>query len=192
MANTDKVTAAKRDMFVGDIKEQRPNSENVNAKLAGNIQFIIERLVNIDRIVIGGYFNANSFDDGAGGYIRIDNDCEVSSYHLAVRNSGTSGTNALNFRVYDNAGGFVNNLFTTAPSISGNNGTDVVIGKTGVDTTTPSNFTTNGAGHTINHGTLALGISTARLLAGYILVPFVESNGVKALNINFTLKTKEI
>lgn len=187
MASTDKVTGARRDIFVGDIEENRPNSENTNKKLAGNIQFMIDRLVLVEKFSIDGYFNANAFDNGVGGIVRVQNNADISNYTMALYKSGSSGTSSFNCAVYDSAGAFVNNLFTTPPSISGSNGTNVVIGKDNVDDT-PSNFLTNTSGHSVNTGTLAL----TQLLAGYILVPFIVSNGNKAYNLSFSMKLKEI
>lgn len=192
MANTDKVTGARRDIFVGDIKENRPVSENLNNKIAGNVQFILERLVITETFLYPGFFNNETkFDLGAGGIIRVENQSLISHYTLALANSGTSGTTQFNIAVYNAAGAFINNMFSTAPSISGNNATRILIGKEGVDTLTPTNISFNTGGHSINHGTLALGISGVPLEAGYILVPFIVNNAEVAYNLAFNIKLKE-
>lgn len=193
MANTDIVTGAKRNIFIGDIKENRPVSENLNNKIAGNIQYILERLSIKESFIYPGYFNNETpIDNGAGGIIRLDNSCKVKSYNLAIRSTGSSGTTQFNLAVYDSLGVFVNNLFSTAPSISGNNGVNVVIGREGLTTLSPSAFATNTGGHTIDQGTLSLGITSAELLAGYILVPFIVSNAEWAYNLTFNLRLEEL
>lgn len=193
MANSDLVTPARRDIYVGDIKENRPNSENVNNKLAGNINFILERLVIVEKFVVNGYFNnETSYDFGVGGISRVENQAVISSYNMAIRYTGVSSTNQFNVAVYNSSGAFVNNLFSTPIEISANAGLNVVIGKDGVDTNTPTNFQVNNAGHSINHGTLALGTTTVPISAGSILVPFIVNNGEKAFNLAFTMKLKEL
>lgn len=190
MASTDLVTPSKRLIYIGDVESNRPNSESINQKLAGGLNFALERLFFDENFVIGGYFNPNDFDDGSAGIRYIENNCEVSAYQLALHKSGVTGTSAFNIAVYDQTGAFVNNLFGTggnALSISSGGGTNVVVGKKGVDTVTPSNVLINTGGHTIFTGNLNL----TTLLAGYMLVPFVVSNASKALNLNFKLRLKE-
>ena len=56
----------------------------------------------------------------------------VLTYILGLYKSGSSGTSSFNVAVYDNTGAFVNTLFGSggnALSISGSNGTNVIIGK---------------------------------------------------------------
>lgn len=187
MANTDIVTGAKRDIYVGDIKENRPVSENLNNKIAGNVQFLLERLVIIEKFIINGYINNGSLNVGVGGIVRVQNQADISNYTLAIRDTGSGGSNQFNIAVYNSSGSFINNLFSTAPSISGNSGVNVLIGKDNVDTVSPSNFSVNTGGHTINHGTLSL----TTLEAGYVLVPFMSSYSSNARNLAFSLKLKE-
>ena len=53
MASTDKIIPARRDIYIGDVEQNRPNSEAVNQKLAGNINFLLDRTVIKERF----YFN---------------------------------------------------------------------------------------------------------------------------------------
>lgn len=193
MANSDLVTPARRDIYVGDIKENRPNSENVNDKLAGNINFLLERLVLIEKFVFNGFYNnETAYDVGVGGISRLENQAVISSYNMAIRYTGVSSTTQFNVAVYNSNGGFINNLFSTPIEISANGGNNVVIGKDGVDTNTPTNFQINNSGHSIDHGTLAVGTTTVPLEAGCFLVPFIVNNGNKAYNLAFSMKLKEI
>jgi len=192
MASTDLVTPSKREILIGDVESNRPNSEAVNQKLGGGLNWIYEKLYFDENFVVGGFFNEESdHNEGSSGIRYIENDSKVSAYQLAIRKTGSSGTSAFNIAIYDQTGAFVNNLFGTggnAVSISGSNGTNVVIGKKGVDTVTPSNILINNGGHTVFNGTLNL----TTLLAGYVLVPFVVSNAVSAYNLDFKLRLKEI
>lgn len=190
MASTDLVTAARRDIFVGDIEENRPNSENVNRKITGNINFILERMVIQEKFVFNGFFNPETaYDLGVGGITRIENDAKISHYMLGLMSAGSGGTNSMNVEIYDGAGAFVGYLFSTAPSVSGSGGNRIALGKEGVDTLTPSNYQVRTAGHSINHGTL----SFTTLLSGWVLIPFIASAASSnAYNLSFTMKLKEI
>jgi hypothetical protein len=167
MADNDIVTPARQIFYEGDISYKRAVSEAVMAKFASMSNFIESRIFYQEQFAVNGFFNSNSYDD--------------------VRASGSSGTSAFNVAVYDNTGGFVNNLFSSPISISGSSGTNVLIGKKDVDGT-PSNFSVNAGGHTTNYGTLTM----TEFLSGYVLVPFIVSNGASAYNIFFNIKLKEL
>ena len=189
MAKTDLVTSARQLIYVGSIDENSPNSESINSILSGNINYILNRLFFDADFTLNGYFNANAFDNGVGGIKRIESDAKIDSYYLSLRSSGSSGTNNVNVAVYNSAGGFINNLFGTggnALSISGSNGTNVLAGREGI-LSTPSTFATNTGGHTVNYGNLNI----TEFLAGYVLVPFVVSNGTNAITANLSLRFKE-
>lgn len=191
MASTDLITGARRDIYVGDIEENRPNSEAVNFKLAGNIQYLLDRVVIKEKFVFPMYFNsATTFDNGLGGICYITNDALIDEYYMAVQFTGNSGTSRFNAAIYDSAGGFVNNLFGATASgltISGNNGTNIVVGKKNISTA-PVNISGNIAGHTVQYGNL----NVTTLLAGYIVVPFIEGNANRARHLTFSMKLKEI
>jgi len=195
MASTDLVTPSRQQIFIGNVEANRPNSEAINQKLAGNINYILDRLVIDEDFTIGGYFNANSFDDGSAGIRYVEKQSVVSMYSLALRNSGVSGTSNFNIAIYDSAGGFINNLFGSggnALSISGSNGTNVMAGKKDVDTVSPANIAINNGGHTLFYGNLNLGTNATPIPAGSILVPFIVSNASKALNLHFKMRMKEL
>ena len=191
MASTDLVTVANRPIYIGDVESNRPNSESINQKLAGGLNFVLERLYLDMKFPYPGYVYANNFDDGYGGIEIIENDCEISRYFLAIHKTGTAGVTSFNVNVYDNTGAFVNTLFGSggnALSISGSNGTNVVVGKQRLDTASPANILVNTAGHSVFTGNLNL----TTLLAGYVLVPYIVSHGTDTLNLNFGLRCKEL
>ena len=177
MASGDFITAANRKIRIGDVESNRPNSASVNEKIGGSLNFVIDRLFYDFKFNFPGFFNANAYDDGYSGIEIIENDCIIDRYYMAIRSTGSSGTNSFNVAVYDSAGAFVNNLFGSggnALSVTGSNGTNVIVG------------------HTAFSGTLNLGTTVTPLLAGYVLVPYIVSNGVSALNLNFSTRIKEI
>tara|TARA_R110000787_G_C13393330_1_gene442814 strand:- start:409 stop:732 length:324 start_codon:yes stop_codon:yes gene_type:complete len=107
---------------------------------------------------------------------------------MYIRSTGSSGTSSINFDIYDSTGLFVDTLFSTSTlSVSGNSGTNVMVGQQDVNTT-PVNIALNIGGHTVDYGTLNL----TTLLAGYVLVPRIETNGVDAFNMTFNLKLQEL
>lgn len=191
MANTDLITAARREIFVGDIAENRPNSEAVMRKLAGNINFILQSQLKKETFSYPGFFcpSASDIDRGIGGFVYVKQQAAVEDYTLYVRESGSTGTTTFNVAIYDNTGAFVNNLFgigANALQISGNSGTDVVIGRANLSTTSDI-IAINTAGHTVQQGVLNLSV----LEAGYVLIPFIEDAAQNALNLHFTMNLRE-
>jgi hypothetical protein len=188
MAATDIVTPTKQTFYVGDISYLRAVSESLLRKFASASNYLNERIYVQDKIVYGGFFNANSYDNGAGGVIRVRRDSEINEYYMYIRSTGSSSASAINFDVYDSTGVFVNSLFDLQTlTISGNNGVNVMVGKQDVNLT-PSNIALNTSGHTVDYGTLNL----TTLLAGYTLVPQIEANGLNAFNMTFNLKLQEL
>lgn len=188
MASTDLVTPARRKIYVGDVESGRPNSSNVNNTLGGNINYILDRLFFDEDFTYAGYFKANTYDDGMAGNRYIEKDCNVAAFQLAIQFTGISGTSGFNIGVYDETGAFVNDLFVTPISISGNSGTRVLIGQKNVDTLAPANITINNAGHTVVIPVLNL----TTLLAGYMLVPRITGFAQRARNMHFKLRLKEL
>ena len=191
MAAGDFVTSARQKIRQGDVAQGRANSEAVQQKISGNINFILDRAFYEEKFVMNGFFTAGNFDDGVGGIRRIMNDVEISSYYMSVFYTGNGGSNIFNCAIYDSAGAFVNNLFGSGANriiIGGQNKNRVVLGRDAIDTVSPTTFETNTTGVTIQYGNL----NVTTLLAGWILVPFVEGNGVNARNLVFNMRLKEI
>lgn len=185
MASGDFVTSAKVKVREADVGVNRPNSEAVNQKLSGSINGLIDSsFYEIDE-QRNGYFGNSQIYRGAP--IRIEKISDIIFYQLSLLDTGSSGSNVFNFAIYDDSGAFVNNLFGTGANrslISGSNGANVLIGRN-IDSATT--FNTNTAGHTIQYGNL----SVTTLLAGYILVPFVETFATSARSIRFRMKLRE-
>ncbi|MCB1712499.1 MAG: hypothetical protein KDH96_08510 [Candidatus Riesia sp.] len=185
MAAGDFVTSSKSKMREGDVGNNRANSEAVQTKYSGNINGLIDSEGDVLSFEWNGYFsNSELFRKGA---YRVEKTSDIVWYQLSLRDTGSGTANGVNFGVYDNVGAFVSDLFgsgANAISISGNTGTDVIIGRNIDDATTSS---TNTAGHTVQHGVLNL----TTLQAGYILVPYVEQYASSARSMKFSIKIRE-
>tara|TARA_R110000850_G_scaffold19160_3_gene58485 strand:+ start:271 stop:840 length:570 start_codon:yes stop_codon:yes gene_type:complete len=188
MAASDPILPVRRTFFEGDVAYRRAVSEGLLRKFAESSNYIVDKLYLQEKFAINGFFNANSFDNGVGGSIYIENDSDIEQYYLSIANTGSSGTSSFNCRVYDATGVYVSDLFTSSTlTISGDNGTTVIVGKKDL-TTTPTTFDNGRAGgHTISNGTLNI----TTLLAGYTVEPFIETNGVAAFNLMFNMKLQE-
>lgn len=186
MAISPHITSSPRKIRVKDVQNEKPNSESVNAKIGGSINFLIERNFYQLDSEFPGYFGDTKLFRGAP--YRVEKQSDLIYYQLSVDDSGSgSNNNAFNVAIYDDAGAFVNNLFGSGANqlfISGDNGSRVVIGRNLEDATT---FQTNTAGHTIQFGNANL----TTLNAGYILVPFVEEHSSSARSIRFTARLRE-
>lgn len=185
MAATDYIISAKSKIREGDVGVNRPNSEAVGGKEGGSINALIDSSFYPVDINFDGYFsNSKLFKQGP---IRIENISDIIFYQLSLVDTGSSGSNVINFAIYDSAGAFVNNLFGAGANrclIGGANGSNVLLGRN-VDKATT--FNTNTGGHTIQYGNL----NVTTLQAGWILIPFVESFSTSARSIRFNLRLRE-
>ena len=187
MAISPFITPSSQQIRIKDVQAGKANSEAVNRKLGSSINYLIQRTFNEIQIRHDGYFSNSDLYQSAP--IRIPNIADVIYYSMSVVDSGNGGLdlNAFNVAVYDASGLFVNNLFGSGANqltISGDNGTNVIVGRDVLNSTV---FDVNTTGHTFQYGTLNL----TTLQAGYFLVPFVESFANSARSINFTLRIQE-
>lgn len=182
--NSTPVISALKKMLVGDVKNNQANSEAINAKLSANINALIDQTFYQEQVRFHGFFESSSYDNGYGGHIRVKGDTKIVSYEMYVRNNGVSGSNILNFQIKDTAGGVIGNLFGSGADrlLIGTNTakTDSLIGKI-VETDT--NYSNNVSGLTVQYGDL----NYTTLLDGWLLVPFIESNGKNAYNMTFKM-----
>ena len=193
MADSDPVVSQRQIFYVGDINYRSALSEALLRKFASANNYVVDRVFFDIKFNFSGFFNANSYDNGYGGIEVIEKDCIISRYIMSTHKTGSSGINSVNVAVYDNTGAFVTNVFgagASALSVSGSDGTNVVVGKSSLDTITPSEITINTAGHTFESGVVQ--VTDLTLLQGYMLVPFVVSNGSGAINSNLSLRLKEL
>ena len=190
MAASDFITSSRQKLRVGDTAYKRPNSEAVMSKMGGSINYILDRVFyDLDFNFRGTINNRDSFFEGEEGIQYIQNDADITAYWCAMAYIGDSGTNAFNFKIYDNTGAFVGNLFGAGANqftIGGNNASRVIVGKLDVDDV-PSNLNINTGGVTHQEGVL----NYTTLLAGWFLVPDVENYADEARHANFKIRLKE-
>ena len=187
MANSDPVPASKALILLGDVAQNTAVSEALMAKIGGVLNAINNAAYNDMSFIMSGYVAdmTNNASDGWGGNKLITADVNISEYYLTLNKSGTSGSVQFNANVYDETGALVNTLFSSAISVSGNNGIRVGVKRDVENTTT---FSVNDAGHTINFGTLNL----TALFKNYTIAPFIVGGKNGAKNLNFNLKLKEV
>ena len=186
MAATDIVTPSRETFLVGDVSYKRAVSESLLTKFAAASNFIMDKIYVQEQFAMNGFFNANNYDNGVSGIRYVENSVNIDQYYLSIRSTGASGTNAFNIAMYNNLGVSVGNLFSSPVSLSGSNGTNVLIGRKDIQGT-PTIFDINKGVHGVDYGTLSI----TTIPAGYMLVPFIVSNAQNAFNLFFSMKLKE-
>ena len=188
MANTDVVTPTRHIFLVGDVAFRRAVAEGTLSKFAAANNYVVTRIYQNEKITFSGFLSANTFDNGAGGIIRIRRAAQVTEYNMYIRDTGSSGTSSMNANVHSSNGTLLGTLFgANSLSMSGSNGQDVLLGVEDVDTI-PVNFDANTTAHTIGYGTL----NFPTFDAGDYIVPFIEGGGKDAFNLTFNLKIQEL
>ena len=182
------VTSAIQKLRNGDVANNRPNSEALQSKIGGNINYLIDKSFYDEEFVVNGFFNANSFDNGVGGISRIMFDSEIISYQFGIRFNGASGNNIINAEIRDEDGLLIGNLFGAGGDrllIVGNNKTNILLGR---DVENAAIFSNNiGVG---SHQYGVLNFTT--LLSGWMLIPFIEANGPEAINAKLKLRLRGV
>jgi hypothetical protein len=129
-----------------------------------------------------GFFRTTQVTNGAGSFVCTKR-YEITKYVLSLADTDGGAYNTLNANVYDSDGSLVGLLFDTnsEPAIQGTStifnryaGKDIVANTDILSSTTNMNFRTG----TINLTTLE---------DGYIIRPFITSNGTNSKNISLTL-----
>ena len=100
---------------------------------------------------------------------------------LSVFTAGTSGTNAVNFDVYDETNTLLGDLFSVPPSISSGAGNRAIVGRDVINSTDIL------AGASKNVGVL----NFTTLNAGWYIVPKITSAQVDSRHMFFELVLRE-
>lgn len=186
MAADTPISPARVTLYNKDTAGNRSNSSAIMTKFGSGMNYIMDRIFYTERFTFGGYFRAN-YIEGGEGLMYVKNDTKIDTYICHISNTGTSGTNEINFNIYDNTGSFVGTLFGTGAQafrITGVNRTNVAIGRKVADAV---NITENITGVTYQVGTL----NFTTLLAGWKLIPDIITNGTDALNLKFNFILKQ-
>jgi len=181
MSDSDFVVGSKRKIREGEVATNKANSEAVNQVIAGNINSFIDGDYKIIEHSFNGYFSTSSIFTGAPIY--IPQTLDIVRYELSVYDSGSSGTNSVNFNIYTDSYGLVGTLFNSIPSITGANGSCLI----GYDVDNSSSYKVESTSHTTAIGTLTSG----SLTGGNILLPYINSFSTSARSIRLKLYARE-
>jgi hypothetical protein len=182
MAGTPLV-GSKQTIYDLDVDFNSTNSEAINTKIAKAALFsqdVTEYPVSFN---YAGYFTATVDSLGAERFI-VTKRSTINRYILSIGSTGASTANALNVKVYDEDGNFVNDLFTSTfePSIlTASNIDNAYIGRDEVANTNLNS--TNVSAETLNYGTINL----TTLEEGYQLIGEVITRGSGGKHADLTL-----
>ena len=172
------LVGSKQVIFQEDVDFSSTNSEAIMTKLSKAALFsqdVTEVNLNFE---YAGFFKNATVANGATRFV-VTKRSEIKRYVLSLGSTGASGINALNIKVYDSAGNFVNDLFSTSAEPSILSPSNVNNSYVGYNVDTASNIESSNLGTaTVNYGTLNL----TTLEEGYQLVGEVVSNASAALN----------
>lgn len=188
MALGDFITGIVKKIRIGDIKNNRIDSEAVMSKLGANINALIDANLDVFSFAMNGYFRETSISASIDGVLRIDSDYEVVTYHLSVDEAGISGNTSFNIGVYDADNVFIDDLFSTDVQIGAGAKSGVVVGQE-IITTGNVEIKENTGALVVNVGVLNGGVS---LLKGYKLRAKLNSNAKDAKTMRFNLSLRRI
>lgn len=184
------ITAARNFIQVEEVDFESGVSEGTFSRMGAAVNYLMERTFYKEAFTYDGYFNPISIVQGLGGIRYVERDCNILSYYMSIKNTGSAGENSFNVGIYNPDGAFVTNLFGATTGrllVSGDNVDDVIVGKQDLETT-PANIDINTTGiTTVQYGTL----NVTQLTAGQFLMPFIENNGDNAINLHFAMRLGE-
>ena len=192
MASSDLVLSTRREMYIGDVEANRPNSESINKKISGNINYLLDNVSSKEKFIFNGYLNSSTSLHSRrwSGAVRIKKPTELVDFSMILNETGDSGITEINILVLDINGVSLGYLWDDAPEISGGNGVSSMIGVDSVQSNAPDTYLMNMAGHTYNHGVLNPALIT--IPAGSMLIPEVIQAGVRANTLTLDLKLREV
>jgi len=186
MSNSSFVTSAKVKIRQGDVNADKPNSSAVNRKLSASINGLIDSAFYKVEANWSGYAVANSFADQAP--IFIYRQCSIIGYYMSIGKTIAAGNNCLNFRVYDENGAFINNLFGSGANrllFNAANKNRIIVG---YDLDRDEPISVNLTGSTFQYGNLQL----TTLNAGWSLVPFIENSTIDSQDKRIEVRLREL
>jgi hypothetical protein len=190
MDASDLVPSSKRLIRQGDVSFNRVNSESVQYKIAGGVNFLLERtFVNVNfsfnGVVMPGIAsNANQV-------LRIQRASTLINYNVFLLQTGTINTDiVVNFNVFDSSGTLKGTIFGDSGAnrvlITGN-GSNIQRLTFGRDLQAGTNYTVNQGAATRQLGEVAINTFEA----GDVIIPIIVSGSRSALNLDFELRISE-
>ena len=175
------VTPQRNTVYVEEVDAKSAISEATFRRIGGSINFIINKIY--DRL----YFEwaqvprVTTYSTGMQGLRYIYKQANIAWYVMSVYTAGTSGTNTINFDVYDETNTLLGDLFSTPPSISFGTGNRAVVGRD-VDNSSDIQAGANKVVGILNYTTLQ---------AGWSIAPKITTAQVDSRHMFFELILKE-
>ena len=182
MADTDLVTPARSDFYVGDINYKTALSEALLRKVGASINFINNRIIDRYSINFGGFYRVQSIAQNTFPSIYIKTASNISYYTVKIDNSGSVGDNRINFKVINELGAELGDLFSTPPKINGAGLVNAMVGYDVKNSTEIRKVITTTYDNGIIDPTYSGGMPT-----GYELKPYLVSSSANALNLTINL-----
>lgn len=177
------LVGSKQIIFQEDVDFNSTNSEAIQTKIARAALFAQDVTEYPVQFKFGGYFVSSAIVNGSERFV-VTKRSQIVRYILSIGGTGATNANALNIKIYDENGAFVNDLFSSSaePSIlSPSNVANAFVGR---DELNSLNYQSGNLGSsTVNIGTINITI----LEEGYQLVAEVVSSGSNAINADLTL-----
>jgi hypothetical protein len=176
------ITPTRNTVYVEEVDAKSAISEVTARRIGASINFIINKIY--DRLFFewSQVPRVTTYGTGINGLRYIYKQSDISWYVLSVVNAGSSGSNEVNFDVYDENNILLGNLFSVAPSIASGAGNRAVIGRD-VENSLDILSGPNKVSGTLNYTTLG---------AGWSIVPKLTNAQVDSRHLFFELILKEV
>lgn len=123
------ITPQRNIIYVEEVDAKSAISESTFRRIGGAINFFTNKIYDRMYFEWGQVPRVTTYSEGLQGIRYIYETVEISRYILSTFTAGTSGTNAVNFSVYDETNTLLGDLFNTPPSIGSGAGNRAIVGK---------------------------------------------------------------
>ncbi len=183
MAVSPPITPSREVIRENDTKYRRSLSEAILTKFGAVINFINNRIVDRYVFNFGGYYKVTSLAQYTFESIYIKELTNISYYTMKIDLTASSGDNEINFKVINELGVELGDLFSVAPRINQSSTANAMVGRDIKNNTTILKVLTDA----LNYDFGALNPSYLQLPQGYELKPYLVSGSTNALNLTINL-----
>lgn len=175
------ITPTRNTIFIEETDAKSAISEATMQRIGASINFITDRIYNRMFFEWSQVPRVTAYGTGINGLRYFYRAVDISWYVLTIFNAGSSGTNAVNFNVYDDNNVLIGDLFSIPPSIGSAAGDRAVIGRD-VENSSDINAGANKNVGILNYTTLQ---------AGWSIAPKITSAQVDSRHLFFEMIVKE-
>ena len=118
MASSDTVLSSRKLIRIGDIEDNRPNSEAVNAILAGVSNFISSYQTDYINFFLNGSYRVATGIIGYDGAYTCFHKSEIVGVQIWNAIAGTSGVTEFDVRWLNTSGADMGSIFSVTPKIT--------------------------------------------------------------------------